>query len=69
MDIQKEVNKFEAKKSKLVQDFTVRIGNFINSKMDDNVRIRDTMKTLEKQEGANLDQIEEAGEALKKAYE
>ncbi len=65
MDIQKEVDKFEAKKSKLVQDFTTRIANFINSKVDDNLKIRDTKEALSRQEAANLDTIEEASKALK----
>ncbi len=65
MDIQKEVDKFEAKKSKLVKDFTTRIANYINSKVDDNLKIRDTKEALSRQEAANLDTIEEASKALK----
>lgn len=71
MDINQEVAKFEKqkdrlddKKSKLVEGFTKKIRLYIQSKVSDNERIESTREALAEQETLNDQAIDEANKLL-----
>lgn len=65
MDIQKEVEKFEAKKSKLVSDFVQRLTKYVNDKYSIVAQIDKTVATLEDERSLANKQAEEARQAIR----